>query len=104
MMITKQKINEQFRGGFSLFDGYETVELVPESKNNQDALLWLWCYDANFMPADFTRMSKSFQSKIIMELLNRNKLKSVPIKVVIDGLVIAEDGRPVRPYKYKEDD
>lgn len=103
-MLTKKEINKQFRGGFSLFDGYKTIELTPEPGNCDDDFLWLWCYDANFMPADFTAMSKSLQNKIIMELLNRNKLKSVPIKVVIDGLVIAENGRPVKPYKYEEGD
>jgi len=88
--------------GFSLFDDYKTVELIPEQKNNKDDLLWLWCYDANFMPADFSKMSKQLQGEIIMELLNRNSLKSVLIEIIIDGMVIAKNGHPVKPYKYKE--
>lgn len=96
------EINRKYKGGFSLFEGYKTIELIPEPKNNQDNLLWLWCYDANMMPLNFAKINKDYQKKIVLELLNRNSLKSVLITVVIDGFVIAKNGRPVKMYKYKE--
>lgn len=98
------EINKKYKGGFSLFEGYETVELIPEPKNNQDNLLWLWCYDADMMPLNFTRTSNDLQKKIVAELLNRNSLKSVPITVVIDGLVVIENGRQVKMRQYEEKD
>lgn len=98
------EINKKYKGGFSLFEGYETVELIPEPKNNQDNLLWLWCYDADMMPLNFTRTSNDLQNKIVAELLNRNSLKSVPITVVIDGLVVIENGRQVKMHQYEEKD
>ncbi len=98
------EINKKYKGGFSLFEGYETVELIPEPKNNQDNLLWLWCYDADMMPLNFTRTSNDLQKKIVAELLNRNSLKSVPITVVIDGLIVIENGRPVKMRQYEEKD
>ena len=100
--MNKQEINKRFKGGFSLFDGYKTVELIPEPDNNDDDFLWLWCYDANMMPLDFSNCPKQTQSEIVMELLNRNGLKSASIMIVIDGVVVAENGRPIKPYKYKE--
>lgn len=100
--MKKIEIDSRFKGGFSLFEGYETVELIPEPANNDDNFLWLWCYDANMMPLDFSNCPKRTQSEIVMELLNRNSLKSVPIVIVIDGMVVAENGRPVKPYKYEE--
>ncbi len=96
------EINKKYKGGFSLFEGYETVELIPEPKNNQDNLLWLWCYDANMMPLSFARISKDYQKKIILELLSRNSLESVLITVVIDGFVVAKNGRLVKIHKYEE--
>lgn len=102
--MKRAEINEKYKGGFSLFEGYETVELIPEPKNNQDNLLWLWCYDADMMPLNFTRTSNDLQKKIVAELLNRNSLKSVPITVVIDGLIIIENGRPVKMHQYEEKD
>ena len=98
------EINKKYKGGFSLFEGYETVELIPEPKNNQDNILWLWCYDADMMPLNFTRTSNDLQKKIVAELLNRNSLKSVPITVVIDGLIVIENGRPVKMRQYEEKD
>ena len=102
--MNKVEIDSRFKGGFSLFEGYETVELIPEPKNNQDNLLWLWCYDADMMPLNFTRTSNDLQKKIVAELLNRNSLKSVPITVVIDGLIVIENGRPVKMRQYEEKD
>lgn len=102
--MKKVEIDSRFKGGFSLFEGYETVELIPEPKNNQDNLLWLWCYDADMMPLNFTRTSNDLQKKIVAELLNRNSLKSVPITVVIDGLIVIENGRPVKMRQYEEKD
>ena len=98
------EINKKYKGGFSLFEGYETIELIPEPKNNQDNLLWLWCYDADMMPLNFTRTSNDLQKKIVAELLNRNSLKSVPITVVIDGLIVIENGRPVKMRQQAEKD
>lgn len=102
--MKRAEINKKYKGGFSLFEGYETVELIPEPKNNQDNLLWLWCYDADMMPLNFTRTSNDLQKKIVAELLNRNSLKSVPITVVIDGLVVIENGRQVKMHQYEEKD
>ena len=101
--MKRAEINKKYKGGFSLFEGYETVELIPEPKNNQDNLLWLWCYDADMMPLNFARINKDYQKKIILELLNRNSLKSVLITVVIDGFVVAKNGRPVKMHKYEEE-
>ena len=98
------EINKKYKGGFSLFEGYETVELIPEPKNNQDNLLWLWCYDADMMPLNFTKINKDYQKKIILELLSRNSLKSVLITVVIDGFIVVKNGRPVKMYKYEEEE
>lgn len=102
--MKRAEISEKYKGGFSLFEGYKTVELIPEPDNNRDDLLWLWCYDANMMPLSFTRTSSDLQKKIVAELLNRNSLKSVPITVVIDGLIVIENGRPVKMRQYKEKD
>ena len=92
------EINKKYKGGFSLFEGYET-----EPKNNQDNLLWLWCYDADMMPLNFAKINKDYQKKIILELLSRNSLKSVLITVVIDGFIVAKNGRPVKMHKYEEE-
>lgn len=102
--MKRAEIIEKYKGGFSLFEGYKTVELIPEPDNNRDDLLWLWCYDANMMPLSFTRTSNDLQKKIVAELLNRNGLKSVPITVVIDGLIVIENGRPVKMRQYEEKD
>lgn len=102
--MNKKEINDKYKGGFSLFDDYKTIELIPEPKNNRDNLLWLWCYDANMMPLSFAGVSKGLQQEIVTELLNRNSLKSVLITIVIDGLIVAKNGNPVRPHEYTEDD
>ena len=102
--MKKVEIDSRFKGGFSLFDDYKTVELIPEPANNDDNFLWLWCYDADMMPLNFTRTSNDLQKKIVAELLNRNSLKSVPITVVIDGLIVIENGRPVKMRQYEEKD
>ena len=101
--MTKTEVDEKYKGGFSLFKGYKTVELIPEPKNNRDSLLWLWCYDANMMPLNFANISKTLQEEIVMELVNRNSLKSVLITIVIDGLIVAKNGHPVNFHEYKED-
>lgn len=100
--MKKTEIDKKYKGGFSLFNDYKTIELIPESKNNRDNLLWLWCYDANMMPLNFFKISKDLQKEIVMELLNRNSLKSVLITIVIDGLVVAKNGHPAGIRKFEE--
>lgn len=102
--MKKIEIDSRFKGGFSLFEGYKTVELVPEPANNRDNLLWLWCYDANMMSLDFANCPKTTQNKIVTTLCNRNSLKSVPIDVVIDGLLVIKAGRIIKPHKYEEEE
>lgn len=101
--MNKKEIDEKYKGGFSLFEDYKTVELIPEPKNNRDNLLWLWCYDANMMPLNFAGVSNDLQQEIVIELLNRNSLKDVLITVVIDGIVVAKNGRPVKLHKFEEE-
>ena len=101
--MNKKEINDKYKGGFSLFDDYKTIELIPEPKNNRDNLLWLWCYDANMMPLSFAGVSKALQGEIVTELLNHNSLKDVPITVVIDGIVVIENGCSVKLHKFEEE-
>lgn len=100
--MTKEEIYLKYKGGFSLFSGYKTVELIPEPKNNKDNLLWLWCYDANLIGLDFANASSKMKTSIINELANRNSLKSVLITVVIDGYVVLDKGHLTKIYKYEE--
>lgn len=102
--MNEAEIDSKFKAGFSLFEGYKTIELIPEPENNEDNLLWLWCYDANLMPLSFAGIDKKLRSKVVMELLNCNSLKSVPIDIVIDGLQVVSKGKPIKPRKYEEDD
>lgn len=102
--MTKEEIDLKYKGGFSLFSGYKTVELIPEPDNNKDNLLWLWCYDANLIGLDFINASPDMRNKIVTELANRNSLKSVLITVVIDGYVVLDKGHLTKIHKYEETD
>lgn len=103
-MMTKEEIDLKYKGGFSLFSGYKTVELIPEPENSKDNLLWMKCYDANLIGLDFANASSKMKTAIINELANRNSLKSVLITVVIDGYVVLDKGHLTKIHKYEETD
>lgn len=87
-MIFKSDLLNDYAGGFSIGQSYDTVELIPNKSKTANDELYLDCYDANFFPANFWNFSSNYRNHIFYKLSQRQSIKKLitnNVKIFVDN-------------------
>jgi hypothetical protein len=81
---------EQFKGGFSIGQGFECVEVLLDEERTRGNILAFVCYDANLFPLpNISGWHDKAHAKKIIDVV-RDRTASVSAEVWLDDVKIKE--------------